>query len=99
MVPDRTRYVVSFDIVDDKRRRRAVRCLESYGDRVQYSMFEAVLPPGLFDSMLLALQGLLDPTTDRLAVDVLCGTCARRRIRWGQGLAVMAPGEEAVFIV
>lgn len=37
------RVVVSYDISDDKRRRRVVKVMESYGYRVQYSVFECDL--------------------------------------------------------
>ena len=32
-------YLVSYDIVDDKRRNRVFRTLMDFGDRVQYSVF------------------------------------------------------------
>lgn len=37
------RIVISYDISDDKRRRKMARLLEGYGDRVQYSVFECDL--------------------------------------------------------
>ena len=33
------RYLVAYDIADDNRRNRIAKKLESYGDRVQYSVF------------------------------------------------------------
>jgi CRISPR-associated protein Cas2 len=32
-------YLVSYDIDDDKRRAHVAKCLEGYGERVQYSVF------------------------------------------------------------
>lgn len=37
------KVVVSYDISDDKRRRLVVKVMESYGYRVQYSVFECEL--------------------------------------------------------
>lgn len=37
------RTLVIYDIKDNKRRYRIIKVLESYGIRVQYSVFEAVL--------------------------------------------------------
>jgi CRISPR-associated protein Cas2 len=34
------RVVISYDISDDRRRNKVARCLEGYGYRVQYSVFE-----------------------------------------------------------
>jgi len=39
----RRRYLVTYDIVDDKRRSRAARALENHGDRLQYSVFRCDL--------------------------------------------------------
>ena len=37
------RTLVSYDISDDKRRRKVCKILEGYGYRVQYSVFECDL--------------------------------------------------------
>jgi CRISPR-associated protein Cas2 len=37
------RVVVSYDISDDKRRRKVAQIMEGYGYRVQYSVFECDL--------------------------------------------------------
>lgn len=38
-------WVVCYDVVDDKRRRRVQKILEGAGRRVQYSVFECELEP------------------------------------------------------
>ena len=35
----RNRYLVAYDIRDDKRWRKVYRCMNGYGDPVQYSVF------------------------------------------------------------
>lgn len=37
------RIVISYDISDDKRRRKVAKTMEGYGYRVQYSVFECDL--------------------------------------------------------
>jgi CRISPR-associated protein Cas2 len=49
MANTRLRYLISYDIANDKRLRRVAKCLESYGTRLQYSVFECPL-----DDMRLA---------------------------------------------
>lgn len=40
--------LVSYDISDDRRRRKVMQAMEDYGARVQYSVFECrLLPPEL----------------------------------------------------
>lgn len=45
----RQRYLVCYDIADAKRLRHTARICESYGSRIQFSVFEASL-----DAMMLA---------------------------------------------
>jgi len=52
----RRRYLVSYDIADDKRRTRAFKTLDSWGDHAQYSVFFAELN----DTELARLRSKLD---------------------------------------
>lgn len=46
MTPDDARrYLIAYDIPDDKRRTRLAKKLQSYGDRIQYSVFVADCKP------------------------------------------------------
>ena len=92
------RCVICYDIPDDKRRTRLSKCLDGYGDRVQYSVFEAVLNRELFDSLLEDVRGIIDPGEDRVSVFSLCGSCAGRVRRLGISSSE-SPGEEIVFVV
>jgi len=44
-------YVVVYDIPCDKRRKKVSDLLEGYGHRVQYSVFECVLPQSKYDEL------------------------------------------------
>lgn len=60
-----------YDIVDNKRRNKMVKCLETYGVRVQKSAFEALLNRKQYEKMLAASSCLIDESVDSLRVYVL----------------------------
>lgn len=60
-----------YDISDDKRRSKMVKCLESFGTRVQKSAFEGMLTKKLYDKMMKKAQKLIDPKEDSFRVYVV----------------------------
>lgn len=69
------RYVVTYDIEDDRTRRRVAEVLERYGERVQLSVFECALDDGQLRRLGQALERLLQ---EKPGGDVrLYRTCAR----------------------
>ena len=93
------KYLVCYDIADDKRRRRLAVILEGYGDRIQYSIFEAVLTESLYARMMEDIEEIIDPDEDRVSIVGLCTSCDARRVHLGLAELVERPGEEIVFIV
>lgn len=63
----RTRYIVAYDIADDRRWREIYRIMRGHGDRIQYSVFRCDLSP----SEKAVLVQLLLPELDRDADQVL----------------------------
>ncbi|MBI5514314.1 MAG: CRISPR-associated endonuclease Cas2 [Deltaproteobacteria bacterium] len=67
--------VVSYDVVDDKRRRRMAKVLKGFGDRVQKSVFDCRLE----ERRLLDLQGILknemNEGEDSVRYYRLCARC------------------------
>jgi CRISPR-associated protein Cas2 len=49
----RRRYLVAYDIRDDKRLRTIATCMEGYGERIQYSVFIC----DLSDQEIVLMQG------------------------------------------
>ncbi len=96
---DTLRYLVCYDVTDTPRRNRIARCLDDYGGRVQYSVFEAVLDRPLFDKMVVELKNLIDPRRDRVFIYPICAACCRKAVFLGQSAIEVRPGEEIVFIV
>lgn len=60
-----------YDIVDNKRRNKMVKCLEAYRVRVQKSAFEALLNRRQYEKMLRESSILIDEAVDSLRVYVL----------------------------
>lgn len=61
-------YVVSYDIVDDKRRRHVAKYLESYGVRVQYSVFETELSEDQLKAMIKGLKSKIKKSEDTIRI-------------------------------
>lgn len=56
--------IISYDVVEDKRRTKVMQLLKGYGTRVQYSVFECYLDKDEFARVSLELRLLVDPATD-----------------------------------
>ncbi|KAF2961070.1 CRISPR-associated endonuclease Cas2 [Fervidobacterium sp. 2310opik-2] len=61
-------YVVSYDIVDDKRRRHLAKYLESYGVRVQYSVFETELNEKQLSAMIKGIKKKINTSEDTVRI-------------------------------
>lgn len=61
----RRRYVVSYDIADDKRRTQVFRLLLGYGDRIQFSVFLADLNSRELIVLRTRLRDLINETADQ----------------------------------
>jgi CRISPR-associated protein Cas2 len=93
------RYLICYDVPDTSRRTRLARCLDGYGARVQWSVFEAVLDPALHEAMLYDIGRIILPEEDNVIVYPLCAACDRKRTELGTAVGKVRPGEELVFIV
>jgi CRISPR-associated protein Cas2 len=93
------RYVICYDVVNDRRRRKLASILDDFGVRVQDSVFEAVLDRALLDKCIRAIGKSLHPGEDRLSIYPLCRACERRRIDLGLAACAAPPGPARVVIV
>lgn len=70
------RYVVTYDISDDAKRRRVYRTLERYGAWRQYSVFELEITKTQRVELESELDGHVDRTDgDRIRIYRVCGSC------------------------
>ena len=85
LAEDERRYIVLviYDITDNRRRARMVKCLERYGIRVQKSAFEAFLTEKKYDRMVVMASVLIDPAADSLRIYLLANHTSVRS--WGIG--------------
>ena len=68
-------YIVTYDIVDDRRRVRLAKALKDFGDRVQYSVFECKLNNVHLMQMTERIGKIIDIGKDSVRIYNLCGTC------------------------
>jgi CRISPR-associated protein Cas2 len=68
------RYVISYDLTDDKRRRKVALFLESLGYRVQYSVFECAMTDAGLRRALSSLRPQITGN-DSLRAYRLCENC------------------------
>lgn len=63
---DVRRYLIAYDVSDDVRRTKVAKKLESYGDRVQYSVFIVDTRPAKLVRLRAQLADLIDEDTDSI---------------------------------
>ncbi|QSB16762.1 CRISPR-associated endonuclease Cas2 [Natronosporangium hydrolyticum] len=63
---DVRRYLIAYDVSDDVRRTKVAKKLESYGDRVQYSVFIVDIRPAKLLRLRAQLTELINESTDSL---------------------------------
>lgn len=69
MSPDDTRrYVIAYDIPDDKRRSRLAKLLLSHGDRLQYSVFVIDCRPARLVRLRATIERTITTATDSVLV-------------------------------
>ncbi|HEY9729045.1 MAG TPA: CRISPR-associated endonuclease Cas2 [Chroococcales cyanobacterium] len=75
--------VVSYDIPEDKRRTKVHSILKSYGQWMQYSVFECSLSQSQYAKLRSRLSKLIKPDTDSIRFYFLCGCCQGKVERIG----------------
>ena len=76
-------YLVSYDIVDDKRRTKLAKKLCDFGKRVQYSVFECDLNKEQLENMKQMATKQIDQDEDSIRIYKFCVTCANEIISYG----------------
>jgi CRISPR-associated protein Cas2 len=67
--------IVSYDIVDNKKRTQLAKKLLNFGQRVQYSVFECNLTKNQIVEMKTQILPLVDLEKDSLKIYRLCDQC------------------------
>jgi CRISPR-associated protein Cas2 len=89
------RYLVCYDIADDRRRDRVATALLDFGPRLQESVFLVDLDEELFGRMKRRIVGEVDEEADRVHVVPVCEACFGKV--WYAGLK--KPPQDADFYI
>lgn len=68
-------HLISYDVRDPKRLRKVAKLLESYGTRVQYSVFRCRLDAVTLEKLHWELNQVMEDEDDLLVIP-LCRQCA-----------------------
>ena len=93
---ERDFHVLAYDIASDSRRARVARLMESLGDRVQGSVFEAYLTPAELDKLVKRALKILDKEEDSLRVYSICAGCKEKIKMHGISKAAVPPGVKII---
>ena len=77
-------HLIGYDIREPGRLRRVARCVEGYGERVQYSLFRCRLDPTARERLRCELAELCEPEDDILIIP-LCDRCAGKVVEHSAG--------------
>ena len=79
------RFLICYDITDDSLRNKIVKILESYGERIQYSVFEFNLTKAKILEMKhkLIKKKLLDKKRMSFSIYPICEECYKKVERYG----------------
>ncbi|MCS6912335.1 MAG: CRISPR-associated endonuclease Cas2 [Myxococcales bacterium] len=96
---NRRLYLVCYDVVDDGRRERLSRLLESVGRRVQWSVFEVLLDRTELEALLGQARepARFNAAEDSLRCYPLCAECLSGVRIQGQGSAPLLPNRPLVL--
>jgi CRISPR-associated protein Cas2 len=75
--------VISYDIPEDKRRTKIHKILKSYGQWMQFSLFECELTDAQYAKLRSSLSKLIKPDEDSIRFYSLCACCKQKIERIG----------------
>ncbi|AFZ00749.1 CRISPR-associated endonuclease Cas2 [Calothrix sp. PCC 6303] len=87
--------VVSYDIPEDKRRTKIHNTLKSYGQWMQYSLFECDLTDTQYAKLRSRLSKLIKPQEDSVRFYFLCACCKGKVERIGGEM----PRNDTMFFI
>ena len=89
-------YIVVYDITCDKRRKKIADLLKGYGKRVQYSVFECVLPLAKYQELQQKLESKLNLAEDNVRFYPLSQHTHAAVETWGISLGITPPPSSIV---
>jgi len=80
------RYVVAYDISDDKRRKKVHETLKSYGAWKEYSVFEVRLDDTTMLNLENKIKDIIEDDEDKVRIYPLCERCEKKIDDWGKDI-------------
>ena len=81
-------YIIAYDIADNKRRLRVAKTLESWGYRIQESVFQLRLDTATLARVRSRLAALISDAEDVIHIYPICSSCADRADILGAAIAL-----------
>ena len=81
-------YIIAYDIADNKRRLRVAKTLESWGYRIQESVFQLRLDTATLARVRSSLAALISDAEDVIHIYPICSSCADRADILGAAIAL-----------
>jgi len=88
-VARKKRYIIAYDIVDDRKRTKAADTLKDYGMRIQKSVFDCALKEAAIDELKDKLKTIIDAKEDSILIIPLCETCVTQKQTIGFSLKII----------
>ncbi len=76
-------YLVTYDIENDKKRKKISDELEAFGVRVNYSVFECELNKTKLKTLIKKLEELIDKRYDSIRFYHICQNCTPKSFELG----------------
>ncbi len=89
--------VISYDIVDDRRRNRVAKTLLDYGARVQYSVFE-IDDLEKVSEIEEKLSALINITEDSIRFYQICQGCGKKKKIMGKDKSPYTSDQDYIII-
>ncbi len=83
--------LIAYDISNDKRLRKVARAMQSFGVRVQRSVFECRINPAQLDALIARVKLVIKPREDRIHLYQICETCQERMAKHGRAELLTDP--------
>lgn len=87
--------MISYDVVDDKKRLKLMKFLKDYGERVQKSVFECHLSSKTYEKVKADVENIINRRKDRVRYYRICKGCMDRTEISGWGEVI----EEEEFVL
>lgn len=79
----KTLVIIAYDIRSNRRRNKVAKLLETYGERVNFSVFELFTSAKLIHHLVQKLNKMIQHKSDKVLVYKICRKCTDNRIEIG----------------